>query len=222
MKRKTQILLISVAIRTLCALATGHPMNPKLWTHFTPPTSVLYAVCDLHLLVHLQTLSLTFCAGLLLLLLLGVRLLALPVHRRGVHYYSRVRDWCGVWRCGVCHLVGGLRFQWGTPKMSHLGEKCKLSTRERPRHGEGGRETPCRSAGPDAPIYELWGEIRPEIKWSGFQNKLPGLVTWKAKCKSLVLLKMVLKCVAFWFNLGLRCYYDYDNSILNMLQFRPS
>lgn len=135
MQRKTQVLLLSVVLRTPCALSMGRPMNPKLWTYFPPPTSVLYAVCDLHLLVHLQTLSLTFCVGLLLLLLL-----ALAVHHRGVHYYSGVRDCSGVWRCGVCHLVGGSRLHWGTPKMSHLSEKCKLSTRERPRHGEGRTE----------------------------------------------------------------------------------
>lgn len=127
-------------------------LKSKLWTYFTSLTFVIYAVCYLHLLVHLETLSLTFCAGLLLLLLLllGVRLLALPVHRRGAHYCSRVRDGGGVWRCGVRHLVGGLRFQWGTPKMSHLGEKCWLSAGERPGDREGGREGDsvqgCRSS----------------------------------------------------------------------------
>lgn len=117
-------------------------LKSKLLTYFTSLTFVIYAVCYLHLLVHLETLSLTFCAGLLLLLLLllGVRLLALPVHHRGVHNCSRVRDGGGVWRCGVRHLVGGLRFQWGTPKMSHLDEKCWLSAGERPGDREGGWE----------------------------------------------------------------------------------
>lgn len=100
---KTQLLLLSVEMRTLCALATGHRAESSTLNPF--PTSVLYAVSDLHLLVHLQTLSLTFCVGLLLL---GVRLLALAVRRRGVHYYSRVRYCSGVWRCGVCHRVGGV------------------------------------------------------------------------------------------------------------------
>lgn len=60
-------------------MATGHP---KL----SAPTSVVDAVCYLHLLVHLEAFLLTCCAGLLRLLLrlLGVFLSALTVRRRGV------------------------------------------------------------------------------------------------------------------------------------------
>lgn len=140
----------------------------QLWTYFTPPTSVLYAVCNLHLLVHFETLSLTFAVWLLLLL--GVRLLALPVHR---HYYSRVRDSGGVRRCGVRHLLGGLRFQWGTPKMSHPGEKCRLSDGERP--GDRGVEGGRLLAGLQVQLrqFTLCKGVIPEIRRCGLQNKRP-------------------------------------------------
>lgn len=87
-------------------MATGH-------LKLSPPTSVVNTVCYLHLLVHLEAFPLASCAGLLLWLvlrLLGVLLPALTVHRRGVHYYNPVRDGGGVWRCGVRHLLGLLRF----------------------------------------------------------------------------------------------------------------
>lgn len=80
----------------------------------SPPTSVINAVCYLHLLVLLEAFPLAARAGLLLCLalrVLGVLLPALAVHRRGVHHYNPVRDGGGVWRCGVRHLLGLSRIQ---------------------------------------------------------------------------------------------------------------
>lgn len=125
----------AAVLRTECAMATGH-------LKLSPPTSVVNTVCYLHLLVHLEAFLLDSCAGLLLfwlvLRLLAVLLATLTVHRRGVHYYNPVWDGGGVWRCGVRHLLGLLWFQWGAPKMSHLGETGRLATWGRA--GEGGSE----------------------------------------------------------------------------------
>lgn len=124
----------AAVLRTECAVATGH-------LKLSPPTSVVNTVCYLHLLVHVEVFPLASCAGLLLWLvlrLLGVLLAALTVHCRGVHYYNPVWDGGRVWRCGVRHLLGLLRFQSGAPKMSHLGETGRLATWEKA--DEGGRE----------------------------------------------------------------------------------
>lgn len=136
-------------------MATRHAENPQLWM----PTSVLYAVGYLHFLVHLETPSLTFCAGLLLLLLLSVRLLALAVRHRGVHYYSRVREGggggggCdgGVWRCGVRHLLSWLRLQMRRSKNVTPGCDVRAScgsaqTQRGKKEGEGDTSRSCGSS----------------------------------------------------------------------------